>query len=72
MKKISIALLLILIIFSTVILTNRGHRTILPKLSSQIPLTNYDGSYYKISSHQFRHTDATEIINKLQLEEEEL
>lgn len=42
---------------------NHFSKTILPKLSSQIPLTNYDGSYYKISSHQFRHTVATEMID---------
>jgi hypothetical protein len=36
---------------------------ILFKVSEQIPLKNLDGSLYKISPHQFRHTVATEMID---------
>ena len=36
---------------------------ILPKISEQIPLKNLDGTLYKISAHQFRHTVATEMID---------
>lgn len=36
---------------------------ILVKISEQIPLKNLDGSLYKISTHQFRHTVATEMID---------
>ena len=36
---------------------------VLPKISEQIPLKNLDGSLYKISAHQFRHTVATEMID---------
>lgn len=36
---------------------------LLVKVSEQIPLTNRDGSIYVITSHQFRHTVATEMIN---------
>ncbi|MCI2779052.1 tyrosine-type recombinase/integrase [Clostridium perfringens] len=36
---------------------------ILPSVCNQIPLKNIDGSVYKISAHQFRHTVATEMID---------
>lgn len=36
---------------------------ILPSVCNQIPLKNIDGSIYKISAHQFRHTVATEMID---------
>ncbi|WP_434798780.1 tyrosine-type recombinase/integrase [Terrisporobacter vanillatitrophus] len=36
---------------------------VLPNVCNQIPLKNIDGSVYKISSHQFRHTVATEMID---------
>jgi hypothetical protein len=36
---------------------------VLPSICSQIPLKNIDGSIYKISAHQFRHTVATEMID---------
>ena len=36
---------------------------ILPKISKEIPLKNIDGTIYKISAHQFRHTVATEMID---------
>lgn len=35
----------------------------LPNVSSKIPLKNIDGTIYQISSHQFRHTVATEMID---------
>ena len=38
-------------------------KLILAKISEQIPLKNLDGSLYKISAHQFRHTVATEMID---------
>lgn len=37
--------------------------SILPKICNDIPLKNIDGSIYKISAHQFRHTVATEMID---------
>lgn len=37
--------------------------TVLPKICNQIPLKNIDGSIYKITAHQFRHTVATEMID---------
>lgn len=37
--------------------------TLLNKVSKNIPLLNVDGSIYKISTHQFRHTVATEMID---------
>ncbi|MGO5075970.1 tyrosine-type recombinase/integrase [Clostridium sporogenes] len=37
--------------------------TILANICNKIPLTNIDGSIYKISAHQFRHTVATEMID---------
>lgn len=36
---------------------------LLVKVSEQVPLTNKDGSVCIITSHQFRHTVATEMIN---------
>ena len=36
---------------------------ILPKICNEIPLKNINGSIYKITAHQFRHTVATEMIN---------
>lgn len=36
---------------------------ILASICSHIPLKNIDGSTYKISAHQFRHTVATEMID---------
>lgn len=36
---------------------------LLEKVSKEIPLTNQNGSIYTITSHQFRHTVATEMIN---------
>ena len=36
---------------------------ILPYICNQIPLKDVDGSIYKISAHQFRHTVATEMID---------
>lgn len=36
---------------------------ILSKICNEIPLTCNDGTIYKISSHQFRHTVATEMID---------
>lgn len=36
---------------------------ILPSICNKIPLKNIDGSIYKISAHQFRHTVATEMID---------
>lgn len=36
---------------------------VLPNVCNQIPLKNIDGSVYKISAHQFRHTVATEMID---------
>ncbi|KXA09929.1 tyrosine-type recombinase/integrase [Clostridium perfringens] len=36
---------------------------ILPSICDKIPLKNIDGSVYKISAHQFRHTVATEMID---------
>lgn len=36
---------------------------ILPNICNQIPLKDIDGSIYKISAHQFRHTVATEMID---------
>lgn len=36
---------------------------ILPNVCEQIPLKNIDGSIYKITAHQFRHTVATEMID---------
>lgn len=36
---------------------------VLPNVCNQIPLKNIDGSIYKISAHQFRHTVATEMID---------
>lgn len=36
---------------------------ILPNICNQIPLKNIDGSVYKITAHQFRHTLATEMID---------
>jgi len=59
-----------------VILDNNGHpvvdsikydmfndNIVLPSVCNQIPLKNIDGSIYKISAHQFRHTVATEMID---------
>lgn len=39
------------------------NKVMLVKISEQIPLKNLDGSLYKISPHQFRHTVATEMID---------
>ncbi|MFQ9956599.1 MAG: tyrosine-type recombinase/integrase [Turicibacter sp.] len=36
---------------------------ILVKISENIPLKNLDGTVYKITGHQFRHTVATEMID---------
>ncbi|MGL5151266.1 MAG: tyrosine-type recombinase/integrase [Clostridium sp.] len=36
---------------------------VLPNICNKIPLKNIDGSVYKISAHQFRHTVATEMID---------
>ena len=36
---------------------------ILPNICNKIPLKDIDGSIYKISAHQFRHTVATEMID---------
>lgn len=36
---------------------------VLPSICNKIPLKNIDGSVYKISAHQFRHTVATEMID---------
>ena len=36
---------------------------ILPNICNKIPLKDIDGSIYKISSHQFRHKVATEMID---------
>ena len=36
---------------------------VLPKIAEQIPLQNLDGTVYKITAHQFRHTVATEMID---------
>lgn len=36
---------------------------VLSNICNQIPLKNIDGSVYKISPHQFRHTVATEMID---------
>jgi hypothetical protein len=36
---------------------------VLSKICTELPLKNRDGSIYKISTHQFRHTVATEIID---------
>lgn len=36
---------------------------VLPKICNKIPLKNIDGSVYKITAHQFRHTVATEMID---------
>lgn len=36
---------------------------ILPNICKEIPLKNIDGSIYKITAHQFRHTVATEMID---------
>ncbi|MBZ9634884.1 site-specific integrase [Clostridium sp. FP1] len=40
-----------------------SHRYVLPNICSKIPLKNIDGSNYKITAHQFRHTVATEMID---------
>lgn len=40
-----------------------GNNTVLPKICNEIPLKNIDGSIYKITPHQFRHTVATEMID---------
>lgn len=36
---------------------------VLSKITKEIPLKNIDGSIYKMSAHQFRHTVATEMID---------
>ncbi|QIB28086.1 site-specific integrase [Caloranaerobacter azorensis] len=36
---------------------------VLPKICNEIPLKNIDSSIYQISTHQFRHTVATEMID---------
>lgn len=42
---------------------SRFNNTVLPHICTGIPLTNMDGTIYKITSHQFRHTVATEMID---------
>ena len=40
-----------------------SNNVILPNICNQIPLKDIDGSIYKITAHQFRHTVATEMID---------